>query len=314
MKVSESDIQTSGFVSLLKKSLHGGLISTSSLDSSEEKICKNRRWIQRAVKFTCTECGEIHTTAHSKVRCVRRELPVDPKEVEEGYRLEPGLELEIETETDYTILVKEHSDIVNASDLSYKSIVFVPDIEQLEFTDRAGSVVFVPLERIPSIFETDSSASLIQDIREKRRQLLEWGNLEPNGDDKFEEIIFSLVNRTPSYSNAHWGGSGPDQGKDAFCSVDQGARETSVLVQAKFNNEGDAVNANTAEKYCRKAGRHDCRGLILSAVRTSGDLESEFYDGEFHTRGVRYFELWSGPEIKEMLAEHPDLIAEYFFG
>jgi hypothetical protein len=312
MPITETDFDSpSTSISVLDKGLHGGFIEEDELVGEEKIFCERTEWIEGVVKFRCDECGDMHTSRPMEMRCLRTNNEVEPSQIERGYRLIPDQELQVDIGIEYDVLVEEHTSAINERELPYKSIVFVPDVSKMVFSDKAGSTVYLPLDRLPGIFTTEERDLIISGIDEKRRQLIDWDSLNPNGED-FQEMIYRLIERDDDYSNVHWGGTGPDQGKDAFCSIVQGGRETNVLVQMKFNNYGQSVNDSDIERYIRKAGRHDCRGLIVAAVRTSGDLETDFYDGNLLSRDMTYLEMWSGPKIKERLAEHPDLIAEYF--
>jgi hypothetical protein len=244
-------------------------------------------------------------------KCLRTQEPVEPTEFNAGFRVVVDPRLDIHTDTDYTLFISEHSESVNTIQIPYKSIVFVPDVSEMVFSDKAGSIVFLPLDVLPEFFGPEDREQHLSEIADKRKTLIDWGRLDTNGGD-FQEIIFRLVKKDDNYFNESWGGSGPDQGKDGFCSINLGGRETRILVQAKFNNQGDAVNDSQVERSCRKADRHNCGGVILGAVKTSGDLESEFEKGTFRTRNVNFLRIWSGPEVKEKLSKQPDLVAEYF--
>ena len=313
MLLTEQNFDTpSATISVLRKSLHGGFIPVEELSSKEENICERADWIEKCIKFRCGNCGDRHKTAIDDIHCVRRAQSTTATDEESGFRKKPGIELEIQTETDYNIFIREHSTVVDVNETPYKTLIVVPNIDELTFTDRAGSRVFIPIQRIHELFSSLSDNDLISEIQERRKRLLDWEALDDQGNE-FQEIIYYLIERDDDYFNCDWGGSGQDQGKDSFCSIDLGGRPTRILVQAKFNNRGSAVNDIQVERYCRKASeRQDCNGLIVAAVKTSGDLETEFDKGAFHSRQVRYLEIWSGPKIKERLSQHPDLIGEYF--
>jgi len=298
-------------LSILERGLHGGFLDDSSLSEGEREFCEDADWVEKVYKFKCGGCGKWHTAPPGEERCLRTQEPVEVDESKTGFRVIADSRLEIGEDTGYSLFVEEAASSVNTTKLPYKSIVFIPGQEEMQFSDRAGSTVFLPLEVLPSFTDDETRTEYIRDINEKRKRLVDWERLDPDGDD-FEELIFRLVKRDDSYFNESWGGSGPDQGKDGFCSIDLGGRETRILVQAKFNNEGDPVNGSQMEKSCRKAERHDCSGVIIGTVRSSGDLESEFEQGTFRSKSVNYLRVWPGPEVKEKLSTHPDLIAEYF--
>jgi hypothetical protein len=298
-------------ISILERGLHGGFLAESSLSEEERRFCNSEEWVEKVYKFKCSGCGKFHTARPGEERCLRTQEPVEPDESKTGFRVIADSRLNIEEDTGYSLFVEETASSVNTTKLPYKSIVFLPDQEEMQFSDRAGSIVFLPLEALPSFTDEEQRTRFVQQINEKRKRLVDWERLDPGGDD-FEELIFRLVERDNDYFNESWGGSGPDQGKDGFCSIDLGGRGTRILIQAKFNNQGDPVNGRQVEKSCRKAERHDCSGVIIGTVKSSGDLESEFEQGTFRDKSVNYLRVWSGPEVKEKLATHPDLIAEYF--
>ncbi|SDQ40817.1 hypothetical protein [Natronobacterium texcoconense] len=311
-QITEHDFSDpSTVVSILNEGLHGGFIDKGSLSDEEIHFCKVTDWIESVQKFKCSSCGKWHTAPHGEEKCLRTREPVEPRTAKTGFRVTAGSQLDLEISDDYSLYIYEYSSSVDTTKLPYKSIVFTPDLDEMVFSDRAGSTVLLPLSELPTFVDESSRENIISDINQKRKRLIDWESLDSGGDD-FEEIIFRLVKRDDNYFNESWGGSGPDQGKDGFCSIDLGGRETRVLVQAKFNNNGDAVNDRQLDKSCRKADRHDCSGVIIGAVKTSGDLESEVERGTYQTQKVHYLRIWPGPEIKEKLSEHPDLIAEYF--
>lgn len=298
-------------LSILERGLHGGFLAESSLSEEERRFCESTDWVEKVYKFKCSGCGKWHTAPPGEERCLRTQEPVEVDQSKTGFRVIADSRLVLGEDTGYSLFVEEATSSVNTTKLPYKSIVFIPGQEEMQFSDRAGSAVFLPLEVLPSFTDDETRTEYIRDINEKRKRLVDWERLGKEGDD-FEELIFRLVKRDDSYFNESWGGTGPDQGKDGFCSIDLGGRETRILVQAKFNNEGDPVNGSQVEKSCRKSERHDCSGVIIGTVRSSGDLESEFEQGTFRSKSVNYLRVWPGPEVKEKLAKHPDLIAEYF--
>lgn len=312
-QITETSLSDSGpLLSILEQGLHGGFLDEDTLSNKEVQFCESMDWVEKVYKFKCSACGKWHTAPPGEERCLRTQEPVDVNESKNGFRVIADSRLKIGEDIGYSLFVEEATSSVNTTKLPYKSIVFIPGQEDIQFSDRAGSIVFLPLDVLPSFTDDETRTELIEEINGKRKQLVDWERLDPDGDD-FEELIFRLVRRDDSYFNESWGGTGPDQGKDGFCSIDLGGRETRVMVQAKFNNEGSSINDKQVERSCRKASsRHNCKGLIIAAVKTSGDLESEFEKGAFHTKDVNFFRLWSGPVIKEMVSEHPDLISEYF--
>jgi len=311
-QITEQDFSDpSTTLSLLEKGLHGGFLSEDSLTEEETELCKQKEWIERVNKYKCSSCGTWHKAPPGEERCLRTQEPIEPRKIQLGFRVIADESLDFDLDIDYELFVEEASSAVDTATLPYKSIVFLPDTNDIVFSDRAGSTVFLPLDVLASFTDGKSRNEILSEITEKRKRLVDWERLDDGGGD-FEEIIFRLVSRDDNYFNESWGGSGPDQGKDGFCSINLGGRETRVLVQAKFNNNGKAENSDQVEKSCRKAERHDCRGVIIGTVKTSGDLESEFDSGALHTRSVNYLRIWAGPEIKEKLSKHPDIVAEYF--
>lgn len=311
-QITESSLTDSSISqSLLNQGLHGGFLAEEELSKEEIKFSRETEWVQSVRKFKCNICGGWHTTPPGEERCLQTQEPIEPRDSKNGFRVIADSRIDLGIDTGYTLFIKESQSAVNTSELPYKSIVFIPIIDEIVFPDRAGSTIFLPLTALAEFTETEARETLINEINEKRKRLVDWDRLDDNGGD-FEEIVFRLLSRDEDYFNESWGGSGPDQGKDGFCSINLGGRETRVMVQAKFNNDGKSINGDQVEKSCRKAKRHDCGGLIIAAVKTSGDLESEFEQGVFRTKSVNFFRVWSGPVIKEKLAEHPDLIAEMF--
>jgi hypothetical protein len=298
-------------ISILEKGLHGGLLERDQLEAEEIEFCEETDWVERVIRFKCTDCGNWHTAPPGDERCLQTQQPVETTDERQGYRVIANSKLDIEIEEDYNLFIAESSSTIDSATLPYKSIIFVPDEDEIVFSDRAGSTVLLPLYRLPEFVAEHSPEEIIDDINDKRRRLVNWDRLDAGGDE-FEKIVFRLIKRDPEYFNESWGGSGPDQGKDGFCSIDLGGRPTRILVQAKFNNNGDAVNDRQVERSCQKADRHDCSGVIIATIRTSGDLESEFEAGTLQTRSVNYLRIWAGPEIKEKLSHHPDLIARFF--
>lgn len=312
MQVSDEDLSSpSVALSILEQGLHGGFIEQADLAEEESEFCERTDWVERVIRFKCRSCRSWHTTPLGEKRCLQTQQSVNSIEEKQGYRVLGDPQLDLEIEEDYNLFLKESSSTIETAALPYKSIVFVPDEDEMVFSDRAGSTVLLPLRKLPEFADEIARKELIENINEKRKRLVDWDRLDAGGDD-FEKILFRLVKRDGNYSNERWGGNGPDQGKDGFCSIDLGGRETRVLIQAKFNNKGDAVNDRQVERSCRKADRHDCRGVIIGTVRTSGDLESELEAGTLHSKSVHYLRVWPGPEIKEKLSKHPDIIAELF--
>lgn len=312
MYLTEEDFQQPDVTtSLLQKAIHGGFLNERDLTQEEMELCKDAEWIEEVMKFKCTSCGDYHKTRPHENRCLVTDEEVQVDSLEKGYRKLPDSTLEVEETFGYTVVLKEHSSVDMSDQLSDKTIAFVPNIESMQFSDKAGTTVYVPMNRICEIFQTGHDGGLINNIELRRKDILNWEVLDDRGAD-FQEIVFRIIDRNGDYSNVNWGGEGPDQGKDAFCSIDRGGRETNILIQMKFNNNGGSINDHQIERSIRKASKHDCRGLIYAAVKTSGDLETDFYDGNLKSRDMTYFRLWSGPELKEMICRHPDLINEYF--
>lgn len=297
-------------VSVLSKSLHGGFVPIESLTERELDVCEQEDWMEEASKFSCPICGDTHVTKANEEKCLRTYQKIDSNGVERGYKLSSEMDLQIPHDTDYNFFLKEASSAVDTYKLPYKSIVFVHDIEQITLADKAGGIVFVPLNEIERMSTPEELNDLIERINEERKKLINWEALSEDGSD-FEEIVYRLIWRNDKFFNESWGGSGPDQGKDGYCSIDLGGSPTRILVQMK-SNPGSSVSSTDIDSYLSKAYRHDCRGLIIAAVNTSGDFESEFQSGAFHNRDVHFFQVWAGPDLKEMISAHPDLIAEYF--
>ncbi len=297
---------------LLKKGLHGGFLDKESLRQEEVDFCNKVEWIESAVNFNCPSCGNSHTTKPREEKCLRTQAPINISDPDAGYRVIAESKIQLEDSLDYSLYVEESTSTVDSSKLPHKSIVFLPQIDEDEviFSDKAGSTVFLSLEQLPAFAEESERSEIVDKIDEKRRKLVDWSEIEDG--DEFEELLFRLITRDEDYFNESWGGVSFDQGKDGFCSIDLGGRETRVLIQAKFNNNGDAVSAADAGTYCRKAARHDCGGLLIGCVKSSGDLESEIESGALHSKDVYFPDIWSSPILKEKLAEHPDLISEFF--
>ncbi len=312
MQISKENLSSpSVTLSILELGLHGGFIEQEDINEEQLDFCEQTDWIKKVVRFKCGTCNNWHTISPGEKICLQTQQSADSIEEKKGYRVIVDSQLDLKIEEDYDLFLKESSSSIETATLPYKSIVFVPDENDMVFSDRAGSTIVLPLEKLPEFVDETSRKDFIENINEKRKRLVDWDRLDPEGGD-FEKILFRLMKRDGDYFNGKWGGSGPDQGKDGFCSIDLGGRETRVLVQAKFNNEGSAINDRQVEKSCRKAERHDCRGVIIGTVKTSGDLESEFEAGTLQSKSVHYLRIWSGPEIKEKLSEHPDIIAELF--
>jgi hypothetical protein len=311
-QITEGDFPDSPTtLSILDQGLHGGFIEREGLREEESDFCEQANWVEKVIRFRCSACENWHTAPAGERRCSRTQQPAESLEEKEGYRVVAESQLNLNIGGDYNLFVEESSSSIDIARLPHKSIVFVPDESEMVFSDRAGSTVVLPLEELPKIMNEEKREEIIEDINAKRRQLVDWDRLDSKGGD-FERIVFRLIKRDSDYFNESWGGSGPDQGKDGFCSIDLGGRDKRILEQAKFNNEGSAINDKQVEKSCRKAERHDCSGVIIAAIRTSGDLETEYESGSLQSRSANFLRIWSGPEIKEMLSEHPDLIAEMF--
>jgi hypothetical protein len=311
-QITEQDLQqTSDAVSVLEQGVDGGFLESGELTESEIDFCNNVDWIDNVVRFQCRDCGNWHTAKPGETKCLRTQRPVDPNKRRDGYRIEKGLEIGIDLDWDYNLSIEESSTTVDGNTLPYKSIVFVPDIDEITFSDRAGSTVLLPMTKLSTLIDESSRREMVSKINDLRERLVDWDRLDDQGGD-FQEIVFRLVSRDDNYFNESWGGTGPDQGKDGFCSIDLGGRETRVLVQAKFNNDGSAVSSDQVEKSSRKAKRNDCRGVIIGTVKSSGDLETEHETGALQTRDVMYLRIWSGPVLREKLSKHPDLISRFF--
>jgi len=296
-------------IEIIKKSVHGGFISEEKLDEDLKELCEKLDWMEKVQDFLCN-CEDRHTTRIGKEICLKTKENIEPKNVKIGYRYKAEKEMDLNFNLEYDYFLYEHSDVVNPLDIPTKSIIFVPDVDQILFLDRIGSKILLPVEKIQLFLNNESRERLLNTIREKRQELINWKELDSEGKE-FQEITYRLVSRDERFKTERWGGRGPDQGKDTFCSIELGGRETRVLIQAKFNLSG-SLNEDEVQKYLRKANRHDCKGLIISTINTSGDFESEFDKNAFHNKDVHFFRIWPGPEMKEKLSKHPDLLEEYF--
>lgn len=298
-------------VELLELTLGGGFVDGDELNDDLEHLSKHVNWIESAVKCKC-ECGEWHTAREREgsYECPLKMHPVEPDVVREGIRQSANLSPNFDVELEYELEVAEHTSIVEISEFDDMAIVFAPDVENLEFPDRVGRVVWLPVEDLPKIVDVQEREDLLVEIREKRKELIDWGRLDSQGN-MFEEITYRLIDRDDQFHSLSWGGNGPDQGKDAFCSIDLVGRDARILVEAKGRPDS-TQSENDIHNYVRRAKRHNCEGLLLSAINISGDAESANEANAYQTDSVPIVRIWSGVDIKERLSQHPDLITEYF--
>lgn len=309
-RIVESDFENPEVtVLLLKRTLHGGLIPEGEFSEEEVELCNSVEWIESATRFKC-DCGSWHTTSGKQFECPIEMKPVDPSEVQEGYRRTSDISIQFGFDSEYNFKIVEHSSVPTISEIDDKTLIFSPDIEELEFPDRVGRVVWLPLSSLPEVTDNNHRGEIIQEIRDKRKELIDWNRLDSRGND-FEELSYRLISRDDQFYNPSWGGRGVDQGKDAFCSIDLASRETRVLVQAKYN-PGSSLSRSDIRGYVQDTKEHDCTGLLLTTINTSGQAETSYESHGYQTDSVPFVRLWQGVEIKERLSGHPKLISEYF--
>lgn len=310
--IVRSDFNSSAnLVAVLEKTLDGGFVPREEFDETQQDLCEIVNWIESAVKFRC-DCGDWHTaqTKDAEYDCPVRMYPVKPDETIFGFRRKANISLDLDLDVEYELEIAEHTSRVSVSEFDDKAIVFAPDVDSLEFPDRVGRVVWLPLCDLPNLVSEEDRTRMLSNIRERRRNFIDWERLENTGDD-FEEITYRLIARSDLFYNRSWGGRGPDQGKDAYCSVDTGGPGTRVLVQAKGQPES-SLNKTDIREMVQDAASHDCEGLLVTTINITGDAETKYERGGYRTASVPYIKIWPGVEIKERLSRHPDLISEYF--
>lgn len=309
IKTSEIRDQTP-FISVLQKGIHKGFIQKSNLDSDEIEYCKKTPWIKKQVQFFCDSCQMNHKTSPDNVVCPSRQIRVQSADLTEGFQISPEVELPEPPRKEYNLEVIESRKYIDPEKVEKKTLYFTSDAGNLELYEPSGRIVVAPISRLPDAYSQDAYGCLIEEIQDLVKESIDWGKLDSAGD-KFQKLTYQLLRLEDEFNNVSPGGTGPDQGKDGFCYKRIGRRKVKILVQVKFNNDGSGLNQSDINSMVINAEGLDCNGLLVTTIKTTGDLETKLGNPNFVSQ-MQYLDVWEDTKMKSKISKYPSLIERYF--
>jgi hypothetical protein len=142
-----------------------------------------------------------------------------------------------------------------------------------------------------------------------------WSRLSPSS---FERLVFNLINRTPGYVNPQWltHTTAPDRGRDL--SVERllqdpltGTRSLRIILACKHT---DSVNLTIIAGLREQMRLWEPPRVDELIIVTTGRFTTDAIDYvERHNRGgdALRLEMWPGSQLERLLADRPELIADF---
>jgi len=226
-----------------------------------------------------------------------------------GYRFDSGSHLSDLPDSPYRLRICESRGYIEPNSVESKAIFFTPDSDEIELYEPSGRIVVGPLSKIKEAY-TGNIKNIVDEVTKLLQEVIDWERLDSGGDE-FAEITYRILEKEDDFYDASPGGMGPDQGKDGFCYLSHGRRNLKILVQAKFNNNSSGINVEDYSKMATNATGMDCKGVLLTAVSTTGDLETKLGNDSFLSH-LHFVDAWNGKMMKEKIAKYPGIISEYF--
>lgn len=149
-----NEITSPEAIKVIEKGIHGGFMDVSILSNSEKQFCENSKWIQSAIKYSCTECGaDYHVSASvDELQCTRRMIPINerPQTLKRGYRFKSEFSNVnmVDTIDGVDIIVAESIEIVEPQHSS-NTIIFTPKIKEVK--QVYPGVYTAPIHKLTSI-------------------------------------------------------------------------------------------------------------------------------------------------------------------
>jgi Restriction endonuclease len=144
---------------------------------------------------------------------------------------------------------------------------------------------------------------------------LNWSVLTPA---EFERLIFNIIDRTAGYTNPQWltHTNAPDRGRDL--SVERivqdplvGSRTSRIILACKHT---DSVNLSTVTDLREQMKLWEPPRVDELIIVSSGRFTTDAIDYiEKHNRGteVMRIEMWASTQLEQLLADRPELIADF---
>lgn len=190
------------------------------------------------------------------------------------------------------------------------------DIREMDWPSvKAGIRPVMYAEEEPLPVETEDLAALVSS-RPKGRVAtkLNWGHLDA---EEFERLLYTLISSTEGYENPDWlmRTNAPDRGRDLAAERVQrdalsGTHRSKVIVQAKhWPTKSISVSDISTLKDQVEVWEPEILVLATSG-RFTGDAVN--WVEQHNKKGVRpKIEFWPESHLERLLAERPDLVAEF---
>lgn len=298
------------FLPVFSKGIHGGFIKKEDLPHDELEYCNKVSWVKKRVQFFCSYCQMNHVVEPDDVICPARQVSVQNPELAEGFQITPEAKFPEPEGSEYKVEVAENRKQIDPEKISTKTIYFVPQSDGIDLYTPTGKIAVAPLDRLPEAFTKQDYEDLIFEIRDLVKDTIKWSKLDSDGDD-FQELTYRLLRLEDQFDNVSPGGTGQDQGKDGFCDQQIGRRKVRTMVQVKFNNEGSGLNKSDITSMIMDAESHDCKGLLVTTIKTTGDLETKLNNPNFGSR-MQYLDVWEEIKMKAKISKYPSLVQDYF--